>query len=129
MSPTERTKKYLKEKGFVHGVVEKWIDYHKPRWAKGPPGIRQDFLNIIDLIYCDHSRGVVGAQICAGSGFSVHLKKLTVDEQENTAAWLKTPGAFLEIWSWRKLLEKRGGKRRVWVPRIVEITLDMVKEG
>lgn len=44
--------------------------------------------------------------------------------------WLSTPGTVLELWAWRKVKAKRGGKAMVWRPRIVEVTLkDVVGAG
>jgi hypothetical protein len=48
-----------------------------------------------------------------------HLKK--IDENPKAAEWVKA-GGRLELWSWRKLLVKRGGKAVRWKALREEIT-------
>jgi hypothetical protein len=102
-------------------IVEKWNQF------AGPHGIRQDLFGIIDVISLDPERGVVGVQCCAGSGFKNHLNKLLVERHQETYEWLRTPGTSLELWGWRKLKLKRGGKATRWKPRILEITMEMLE--
>jgi len=118
-SPTQRTIRELKNQGRKCGIVERF-NHHV-----GPHGIRQDLFGIIDIIALDPERGVVGIQT-TGSDFSGHYKKLTEEMAQSTLDWLKTPGAVLELWGWRKVKLKRGGKAMVWRPRIKEITMDDV---
>ncbi len=110
----QRTLEALKNQGFPFWKVEHWNPWSKQR---------QDMFHIIDVIALDHTRGVIGIQVC-GSDFAAHWRKITEERKEETLNWLKTPGAILEIWAWRKLLKKRGGKATYWSPRIVVITLD-----
>lgn len=120
-SPTSRTKDRLRKQGIVSGVVERFNPH------VGEHGIRQDLFGIIDVIATDHSRGVIGIQCCSGSGLSSHWKKLTVEKYLATLNWLRTPGAHLEIWAWRKLKVKRGGKAVRWEPKIVTVTFKDIK--
>jgi len=120
-SATQRTIRELKNQGRRCGIVEKWNAF------VGPHGIRQDLFGIIDIIALDPERGVVGVQCCSG-GMSDHYKKITEERIQETMDWLKTPGTSLEIWSWRKVKKKRGGKAMVWRPRIKEITLQDLEE-
>lgn len=115
MTPTQRTIRELKNNGMKCAIVEKWNPH------VGPHGIRQDLFGIIDIIALDPERGVIGVQ-CCGSSFSAHYKKITAERAQETLDWLQTPGTKLEIWGWRKLKKKRGGKAMVWRPRIQEIT-------
>lgn len=121
MTPTQRTIRELKNQGRVCAIVEKWNPY------VGPHGIRQDLFGIIDVLALDPVRGVVGVQACAGSGFSAHYRKITIDRAQETTDWLSTPGTALELWGWRKTKKKRGGKAMVWRPRIQEITIEEVR--
>jgi hypothetical protein len=107
----------LREMGRVCGIVEKFNPY------AGPHGIRQDLFGFIDIIALDPERGVVAIQ-STGQDFSGHYKKLTQERNENVHEWLKTPGATLELWGWRKVKVKRGGKAVRWKPRIQEIKLE-----
>jgi len=111
----------LRNQGRRCGITERWNAY------AGPHGIRQDLFGIIDIITLDPERGVVGVQCCGGSGFSAHLKKIMVEHYQETLDWLQTPGTVLELWAWRKVKKKRGGKQMVWRPRIKEITMEDLK--
>jgi hypothetical protein len=129
MTPTQRTMQELRRLGRRCAVVEKWNSFAR-REGDGPPGIRQDLFGIIDVLALDPERGVVGVQCCGGSGFQDHWRKLTEEHAQETMDWLSTPGTVLELWAWRKVKAKRGGKAMVWRPRIVEVTLkDVVGAG
>ena len=91
-----------------------------------PYGKTLDFLHIIDLMALDPNRGVVGIQVC-GSDVPSHMKKIKEQHVNNTIAWLETPGTSLEVWGWRKVKQKRGGKAMIWQPRIIPITLEEVR--
>jgi hypothetical protein len=123
MSPTQRTIRALKNQGRKCAIVEKWNAFAGR--AGGPPGVRQDLFGIIDVLALDPERGVVGIQ-CCGSAFSGHLRKLTEERAQDTLDWLRTPGTSLELWGWRKVKAKRGGKAEIWSPRVLQITVDMV---
>ena len=114
MTPTQRTLKALREQGMIAAVVEKWNAY---------AGIRQDLFGIIDIIALHPVRGVVGVQ-STGQDFAGHMTKMTVEKRDECMAWLKTPGTALELWGWRKLLKKPGGKARTWQPRVHVFTLE-----
>src|SRR5574343_179294 len=121
LSPTQRTLRALRERGLVCEVVEKYNQY------AGPHGLRRDLFNIIDIIALGPS-GVIGVQSC-GNSFSDHYIKLTTDKYQETHNWLSTPGCTLELWAWRKVKVKRGGKAEMWQPRVVEITMaDLMPE-
>ena len=95
-------------------IVEKWNAYAR---------VRQDLFGIIDIIALDPERGVVGIQ-STGNDFANHMTKLTVEKAQECADWLRTPGTGLELWAWRKVKVKRGGKAEVWAPRIRVLTLE-----
>jgi len=115
-SPMVRTKAVLKERGIIHGVVER---YH-PKSKKYPFGCKEDFLNIIDLIALDN--GILGIQVC-GLDVGTHKKTIMIEQKSNTIAWLKDGKARLEIWAWRKLKKVKGKKATFWSPRIIDILL------
>lgn len=119
LSPTQRTLRALRDRGLVAAIVEKWNQY------AGPYGLRQDLFGIIDVLALGPD-GVVGVQACAGSDFNTHLRKITEEQAENTIAWLTTPGCSLELWAWRKVKLKRGGKAERWQPRVKRIMLEDV---
>jgi hypothetical protein len=119
-SATQRTIRELRNQGRVCAIVEKWNPH------VGPHGIRQDLFGIIDILALDPERGVVGVQACTNS-FAAHYKKITEECYQETIDWLSTPGTAFELWAWRKLKVKRGGKAMVWRPRIRIITLEDVE--
>ncbi len=116
MSPTQRTLKRLRGQGYRTAVVERWLRY------AGQFGKRQDMFGIIDVLAIN-SEEDLGIQCCAGSVKS-HLTKLLEERNQECFDWLECPHRRLEIWAWRKLLKKRGGKAKIWSPNIVEITLE-----
>ncbi len=107
----------LRNQGRRCAIVEKWNAH------VGPFGVRQDMFGIIDIIALDPERGVVGVQSC-GQAFAAHMRTLTVTRYQESHDWLSTPGTVLELWGWRKVKVKRGGKAMVWRPRIKIITLE-----
>jgi len=117
MTPTQRTIRELKSLGRRCGIVERFNAY------VGPHGVRQDLFGIIDIIALDPERGVVGIQSC-GQNFAEHVRKFTDERHQECVDWLSTPGAKLELWGWRKVKVKRGGKAERWAPRIREFTLE-----
>ena len=117
LSPTQRTLRALREHGLVAGIVERFNPY------AGKHGLKQDLFNIIDIIALDPVRGVVGVQ-STGQDFAGHVRKITEEKSQETRDWLATPGAVLELWGWRKVKLKRGGKAERWAPRVAEFTLD-----
>lgn len=120
LSPTQRTLKANREMGRICGIVERFN-----RFA-GPHGIRQDLFGFIDLIAMSPDEGIIGVQSC-GSSFSEHRKKIFEERPAECIEWLKC-GGKVELWGWRKVKEKRGGKRMIWKPRIEKITLDMFED-
>ncbi|MDA8165426.1 MAG: hypothetical protein M0017_10405, partial [Desulfobacteraceae bacterium] len=59
-----------------------------------------------------------------GQDFAGHVKKITEERAQETRDWLSTPGAVLELWGWRKVKLKRGGKAERWAPRVAEFILE-----
>ena len=125
MSPTERTLAELKKRGMKSGVTERWISQV---WVgNGQRGIRKDLFGIIDIIALDQKRGIVGVQ-STGNDFSGHDKKIMEEKRQETIDWLSTPGAYLELWAWRKIKKVKGKNIEIWSPRIKEDTLNDFEE-
>lgn len=120
MSPTQRTMRALKDQGMVCGIVEKWNRFAVR--GDGQRGVRQDLFGILDIIALDSKRGVIGVQ-STGTDFAGHHKKLTEEKAQECVHWLETPGTVLELWGWRKVKVKRGGKAMIWQPRVRVYTL------
>ncbi len=113
--PTQRTLKAMKEQGRICGIVEKFNRF------VGAHGIRQDLFGFIDIIAIDPELGIVAIQSC-GQAFSDHIRKLSEERNEIVFEWLKH--SRLELWGWRKVKIKRGGKAMRWKPRISDITIN-----
>lgn len=117
LTPTQRTLRELRGQGRVAAIVERWNQH------AGPHGIRQDLFGIIDVIALDPTRGIIGVQSC-GSAFAAHERTILEERTQESIDWLSTPGTVLELWGWRKVKIRRGGKAERWAPRIREFTLD-----
>lgn len=118
MSYTQRTLRELRNRGVVCAVVERWNQF------AGPHGVRQDLFGFIDIcaLY-PGDKGIVGVQSTGPSGHAQHRKKI-LEDCEHALDWLKS-GGKIELWSWRKLKLKRGGKAERWFPRVEDITEEM----
>lgn len=115
MSPTQRTIKACKDQGRIVGIVERFNAFI------GPHGIRQDLFGFIDIIAIDSESGIVGVQ-STGSAFSAHIRKLTEERNEALYEWLRH--AEVELWGWRKVKLKRGGKAMRWKPRVADFSIN-----
>ena len=116
VSPTQRTLKMLREYGITCTVAERFV-------PTKTGGFRQDLFGIIDVIALT-PHGVLGIQVCMMTHFADHIKKITIDKADNTRDWLKTPGALLEVWAWRKLKVERGKAATYWDVHKQKITLE-----
>ena len=116
ISPTQRTLRELKAQGRLCGIVERFNSF------VGKFGIRQDLFGFIDIIALDTERGIIGVQSC-GQSYSAHLNKIIEERNQEAFEWLRC-GGKIELWGWRKVKLKRGGKAERWMPRIQEITIE-----
>jgi len=105
-SPTQRTLRALEQRGCICGIVERYNSF------AGPFGRRFDLFGFIDIIAL-YPNQIVGIQSC-GASFSQHYKKII--ENDRAFEWLKLGG--IELWGWRKVKKKRGGKLMIWKPRL-----------
>lgn len=120
-SHMQRTIAEMKKLQRVYGIVERFI--HNYSAHKKSPGIRSDLFNIFDLLAMHPRQGIIGIQVC-GPDFSSHYKKITQEHADKAIMWLAAGRgrSKIEIWSWRKVLKKRGGKQRIWSPRVKKIS-------
>lgn len=108
MSPTERTRKALKEMGFTSQIVEKRV----PK-----KNITIDLFGCIDIIAIRDGIGILGIQACAGASHAARREK--AGNEPRLLTWLQCGGRF-EIWSWSK--KGARGKRKTWELRREELT-------
>lgn len=119
LGPTQRTIAALRRQGRTVDIAEKWNI--APTHPAG--GFRKDLFGFIDLIVLDPEQGIVAIQSC-GQGFKAHVDKIMDSEcTENVIEWLRC-GGLLELWGWRKVKLRRGGKAMRWKARIADITLN-----
>lgn len=117
MSPTARTQKWHKERGFDIGIVERFNSFSKQR---------HDLFGFIDMISMRH--GIRGVQATSGSNHATRIAKIKAEPR--AYRWLREGGS-IEVWSWRKLVAYKAdgtkAARPRWAGRITEIVL--AKDG
>jgi len=116
---TSRTLKYLKGQGWEAEIVERWLP--NPKHPAG--GVRKDLFGIIDIIAVADNR-IAGVQSC-GQAFSEHDKKIIAEPM--SLKWIKTKNVLMLI-GWRKVLKEKGGKLKIWKPRVKVYSIDDFKE-
>ena len=116
---TLMTLSHLRALGRCVDKCEKWNAFAKPF------GRREDLFEFIDIIALDPIQGIVAIQSTGPSGHAGHKRKIVACEYARL--WLEC-GGKIELWSWRKLLVKRGGKAKRWQPRVEKITEESLKE-
>jgi hypothetical protein len=97
---TEFTLKDLRKQGYLVWMVERYNQFTQKR---------TDLYNFIDILAIMKDE-IAGVQSC-GQDFKAHERA----------------GGTIYLYGWRKLLKKRGGKQKIWVPRIKEFILDDFK--
>jgi hypothetical protein len=118
ISHVQRTLKEQRKLGRLVDICERFV--HNKHV---PPGFRSDLFGLFDLIALSQNQGIIGIQVC-GLDYAAHYRKITDQNSDNAIAWLVAGRgrSHIEIWAWRKILKKRGGKLRIWSPRIKSIT-------
>jgi len=118
ISTTQRTLRELRRQGLIAEVVEKYVQ------IPGSFGFRRDLFKFIDIIALCPNRGILGVQSC-GQDFKAHIDKITDDPEvtPNVVEWLRC-GGKIDVYGWRKVKVKRGGKAKIWAPRVQSITLE-----
>lgn len=118
--PVQLTMRHLRARGDICAVVEKWNAF------AGEHGKRIDLFGIIDILVLDPEKGFIGIEAC-GQDFQAHIRKMMDERPQDCINWLSTPGGHLELWGWRKIKMKRGGKGKIWAPRFKVFTLEEFK--
>ena len=114
-SPTARTLNYLRGQGITCDKAEAFNAYSRKT---------TDLFGFIDVVALDPQRGqIVGIQVTSGSNVQSRVKKILEEDdiREYAAQWVRC-GGRVEVWGWRKVKVKRGGKAMRWEPRIVELS-------
>ncbi|GAG80350.1 unnamed protein product [marine sediment metagenome] len=115
MKPSStRTKEHLNKQGIKSGLVERYNAHTMQK---------NDLFGIIDIIAI-YPTGICGIQAC-GQDFAKHDRKILISDEAHD--WLVV-GGELELWGWRKLKLKRGGKAMRWTPKIKRYTVEDFKQ-
>jgi hypothetical protein len=121
-SATERSLKECKRRGFVAGVVERWIPV-AGNWKQGK---RVDLFGIIDVVAVSEVAGIIGLQSTTAGGHTAHIRALKLEPKASSLKlWLQSGGRFM-VWSWGKRpSQKKDGSRGVdrWKLRQQEAVL------
>jgi len=113
ISTTSRTLNYLRTLGWEAGIVERFLHY------AGTYGKRVDLFHFLDIVALGDG-SIIGVQSCSAD-FAAHDRKIL--SEPLALLWMESGGRLMLI-GWRKILKKKGGKLRVWSPRIKEYTED-----
>jgi hypothetical protein len=105
-SSTQRTLKYLRGRGYVCAVVEKWI----PQTRR-----RLDAFGFIDILAISDTE-TLAVQSTSASGGNLMARVRKAQALPTFAQWLAEPHRAVEFVGWRKL--KRGYSRPTWVPDV-----------
>lgn len=89
-SPTERTLKYLRERGYTCFIVEHWNAHIK---------CRQDLFGFVDILALGENE-VLGVQACNRSDVSKRIDKIA--NHKNVAAVRKS-GIRIEVHGWERM--------------------------
>lgn len=112
-SPTSRTLALLRKESKLSEVVEKFNCFTKQR---------KDLFGFIDIVAIDcEAKTTWGIQATSTGNINSRIKKICVECKENALAWIKS-GNKIEVIGWSKKGAK--GKRKLWTPSRVEITLE-----
>ncbi len=109
MTPTARTLAYLRDElGMLAATVERWNPHAH---------IRQDLFGWADVLAASEDRGIVAVQCTSGTNHAARVAKIR--SIETAERWLAAGGRIWVV-SW----SKRGarGARKLWTPRVVELT-------
>lgn len=121
MTPTARSLDYLRKRGAIAEVVEKFIRV-PPRPGQPPRPFRRDLFGCLDIVALEPgTTGVLGVQACVTGDQSKRLEKIR--EEPKARVWLEA-GNRIHVMGWAK----RGGRgeRKLWTPSITAVTLDMI---
>src|ERR1700734_1582901 len=108
-SPTALTMKYLRKRGFLVDIAERWI-----------PGanIRRDLFHVIDLVAIAPDEPILAVQCTSLANVPARVNKARASAE--LAVWLKTGHSRFQIFGWLR----RAGK---WEVKIVELRANEIE--
>lgn len=102
MSPTQRSLKLLRERGYMVAIVEHWNPHAR---------IRQDLFGVLDLVAIKQGE-TLGVQTTTLSGTGARLSKMA---ESDAVPKLREANWRLEVHGWRKL--KSG-----WEAKVIDVS-------
>lgn len=141
-TPTQRTLKELRSRGYLAGVVEYWQPSHAARevvsaaeasggkstvrlvnavsnLAKFGPGKRQDLFHFVDVVAVGVGVPLL-VQCTAYSGVSARVTKIVTEYSGEALACLRD-GFDVQVWGWKK--HAKPVQRKLWRPTIKHLRL------
>jgi len=113
MTPTARTLQYLRSKGYVADVAERWNSYSRTR---------KDLLGIADVVAAGPG-GILAVQATTSGNLAARCTKIA--PLVEAKAWLQAGGRLI-VMGWAK--QGPRGKRKTWQQRQVHAVLDPTGE-
>jgi hypothetical protein len=110
-SPTSRALAECRKRGYVAGVVEKFVRFPAP-------GHLVDLFNCIDIVAITPS-GILGIQATSGSNHASRVQKIHAEPRAR--AWIEA-GGRLEVWTFSQ--KGAAGARKLWEIRVERILID-----
>lgn len=116
MTPTQRTRDYLKRAGITSAITERWNSFAR---------VRQDLFGFADLVALVPGRGIVAIQVTSGTNVAARVAKIY--DSAEARQWLEC-GGVIEVHGWRQVVAqaKTGekAKRKKWALRRLVVRLD-----
>ena len=107
-SPTQRSLKLLRERGYVAAVTERWNPHAR---------LRQDLFGFIDIVALS-AIGIIAVQTTSGANMAARIAKIQALPAAKT--WLDSGGLII-VHGWRKVGAR--GARKLWECRHSWLTL------
>lgn len=114
-TPTSRTLRECRRRGWRAYVAEKWIPHTRKR---------KDAFGFGDVHVIDGQPGSLYIQATSGSNGASRKTKILTECRDDARAWLEA-GNRIQVWAWRRLAKPI--ERRHWHPKITEIELEDFK--
>ena len=107
-SPTQRSLKWLRQRGFTAAITERWNPHAK---------VRQDLFGFIDIVALG-LYGITAIQTTSGNNVAARISKIR--DLPAAKTWLDS-GGMIRVHGWRKVGAR--GARKLWECR--ETTLEL----
>ncbi len=113
MSPTQRTLKELRKRGYIPAITEHFNPHAK---------VRVDLYGFIDILAVHPKGELLAIQTCSGEGGdpAARVTKILANE----TARLLVLHMNIEVWSWAR--RGKAGKRKLWTLKEESLTVRLL---